>query len=218
MSGLARIVGVIFTPTALLLKVSLSLWLTTAAAGLIVMSSSQIHYERDVLAKHGLALCDGMPCFRGIVPDQTSWEQGLAPFNGQAAIFSDPFYRRITLLPSEDGEKVSAVSLDNPFDPSFTIGTVVDTFGRPSCVDTYVYQHSGTLILHYPGLHIVAQFTNNHFNAFTQATSIVLRDPLPFSSSPEAVCSLLNADDSDGRFSQYPWKGFAYIHDYALEE
>jgi hypothetical protein len=218
MSGLVRIAGVIFNPATLLLKVSLGLWLTTAAAGLIVMNSSQAFSDRDFLTRQGLALCDGIPCFRGIVPEQTSWEQGLAVFNGQAAIFNDPFFRRITLLPSEDGQKVDTVSLDSPLDPAFTIGTLVDTFGTPSCVDTYVYDHSGTLILHYPGLHIVAHFTNNHFNAYTSANTIVLRDPPTIPGQPIAACSALNSDNNRSRFSQLPWKGFAYIHDYVIEE
>jgi hypothetical protein len=214
MLSLTHIIGFIFTPISLLLRFSLGLWLATAVAGIIVIHSSHAFPDRDVLTRQGLTVCEGIPCFRGIIPERTDWETGLAIFNGETTITTDPFYMRVILLPSADGQKVDAIFLDRPLDPSFTVGTVIDIFDAPGCVDTYVYHHSGTLILHYPGLHVLTQFTDNHFSSYTRAVTVVLGDPETFSSDPSALCNTVSSGENNGRYTQHSWKGFAYIHDY----
>jgi hypothetical protein len=171
----------------------------------------------------GLGMRQGVACFRGIVPGQTSWENATAALRAmdedsvqqpsaspldqsQPSLTGHNSSQEIIFYASQDGQKLAAIFIRlRPGNPVM-VGDILTLYGIPTCVDTF-YLGVGVLLLHYPNLGVLVRFKGTHFTPATPVSSIVLghiRDDAP------APCNLQHVE-GETAVSQRPWAGFAFI-------
>ncbi len=103
----------------------------------------------------GLDHCHDLPCFRGLIPGQTSWTEAIGAFGGQSDIGDDEHYAHIALLPSHDGVLLDAIFLDRPMNSGAVLALILNLFGQPTCIN--MYRRPGSVVLHYSQLHVLSR-------------------------------------------------------------
>lgn len=159
-----------------------------------------------------LMRCGDQPCFRGITPGQTNWADAVAVFKGQQLIQSDTQFAKIALFPSSAGDTVGGLLLDRPLGEATTVGAVLAVYGTPTCLE--INRVANTLILHYPGLHVLARFRENRFNPESQVVAVVLGQVSDAVVAQKPVCSDLGQFTERAQTSQHVWQGFASLQHY----
>src|SRR5690606_9160523 len=91
--------------------------------------------------------------------------------------------------------------------PDNRLGDILRRYGAPSCIDHF--HRAGTIILHYPTLHLLASVPNSQWGPRTPVTRVVADGPVPRAYQPSAACV---ASEWDGtrdveRFTRYRWAG-----------
>lgn len=162
-----------------------------------------------------LARCADTPCFRGLTPGKTSWADALAAFGGHSEISDDPAYLKITLFASPDGDRLGAIYLQRPLDPSVTAASAAAIYGEPLCVEIFRRPQT-TLIMHYSRAHILMRFSGSRFSPNTPIIAIVLGNPYPHLSEdqPTSACDRETSDEDNPQALLREWQGFATIDHY----
>jgi hypothetical protein len=107
---------------------------------------------------------------------------------------------------SQDGQKLAAIFIRLRPGSLITLGDILTLYEMPTCVDTF-YQQAGTLLLHYPDLHVSVRFRGTRFNPSTPVSSIVLGHVRDDATNP---CNFQHIKGDDA-VSQRPWAGFAFL-------
>jgi hypothetical protein len=190
-------------PAAVDLRLRLSLIVALICLVLITFSRAQ-GGTVDSLA--GLIQCEEGPCFRGLKPGTSTWDEALALAGGEPRNFSDAAYSSIILFASLDGRTLDAVLLKEPRDPQIRVGTVLARFGRPTCAQ--FYPGNGQMVLHYPALHITTRFEGSHFRPHSPVISIMVGHGSASSANEGFICDLqLSMDIPEPRII-LDWQGF----------
>ncbi|HVU14404.1 MAG TPA: hypothetical protein VHD90_24165 [Phototrophicaceae bacterium] len=188
------------------LAFSISLLLTMICTVVVVSSGTLPESEHRPAV--GLMRCGDLPCYQTITPGETSWRSAVAALGGQSIIREDASYSEIALFPSSDGGTVASILLDRPIHP-VTIGNLVALYGTPTCM--VVFRESNTLMLHYPLLHVYAQFSDKTFTPFSHARSIVLGTP---AESTTSVSPCTSAKPETLLEQAPPWQIFGAVSRY----
>jgi len=197
-----------------LLMLSLRLCLTCTCLFITgAFAYSHIRVEPNAASQFGLMYCSGVPCFRGLVVGKTTWREAVNALGGQSTIVELPYYGKVTLLPSTDGQSLTSILIDHPGDQAATIGEILMHYGVPSCVEFNI--HSNLLIFHYRKLEIGTSFVDDHIAPMTRVSLIILWN------SPEdfSLCKSIGQNILGTSYMQIAvrsWQGFTSRQHYLM--
>ena len=149
--------------------------------------------------------CAGLPCFRGLQPEHTAWVDAVASIEGRWSIRNDGHFGQISLFVARDNLSVKSIFLESPRDPAFTLGTILNHYGKPDCVQ--VYAMSDLVRLHYRHLQVLAPLVHDHFRPTSPVMSIVLGDFGP--QDEHEPCKIGQREAFEQVTVMMDWRGFA---------
>jgi hypothetical protein len=200
------------------------LWLMAIglSATTILMCATMVlalsHSERRILQKLSLGLCEGVPCFVGIVPGRTSWASAGAlavagwrhwtDADGSNLIFKpDAMNSPIHLYQSATGDTVGTISI-NPLRDSLAIGEIINAYGPPSCVHRFG-PPINLVVFHYPSLQVLVDFTGHHLSPVSMVRSILL---VGANQQQGGSCNTMRYGEGGNGDLPQPWNNFADLN------
>ncbi len=213
-TSLARFLRILALPRNRLLLLTIALCAILTMGCTTVIAFSRAYPASDRLSELGLRRCIETLCFRGIIPGRTSWQDAIVAFNGHSIAEGDPFFGRIMLLPSSDGNSLESILIDHPLDEPIQLGEIMALYSFPACVD--IYPRTGMLVLHYGMLHVLTRFINTQISPNTPVMQIVLKIPVP-NSNTSPQCSSVHSAEINGQYAQRSWRGFVSEQRYLSE-
>lgn len=185
------------------------LWLTILLLVGLVIGGAHLLSNTTAAATFGLARCDGIPCFRGLVPGRTAWATIIPAYTDETTIY-DPTNTSLMMSRSADGVSLGAIYIRLYPHERVLIGEIVALYGTPCQVA--INPEYGYLTLDYPLLHIEAHFERDRLNPDTPVQHITFRDP----AAAESACH--NPTPApNGHDRQRSWRGFTSIQRYLSE-
>lgn len=152
---------------------------------------------------HDLDACAGLPCYRGITPGVTTWDQAMHMFDGRVVIQIDPPEWEIHLFQSANEETVGRVVVRLSSSDSLTLGDVVALFGAPCGVE-YAAKARSALIL-YPRLVVKVAVTESRLMITAPVQQLWLRV-----ADATMSCAGLH-QNSDTISVRMAWRGFGRV-------
>lgn len=151
-----------------------------------------------------LGVCDGIPCYGSLIPTRTT----LSDANQLLTNYKVPHDAVISIYPSLNRQAVAAVSIGQP---GVVLGDILSLYGPPSCIG--YYRRDGTVMVHYPMLHLMARVPDNRWGPRTRVAMIVLGNPVPPAGQTTAICAHVDEAGSDPNavYREYAWHGFASL-------
>ena len=195
----------ISAPHRLLISI-VALWLTVLClVGLAVGAANRLPKTTGA-ATFGLARCDGVPCFRGLVPGRTAWATINPAYADEPTIY-DPTNTGIIMTRSTDGLSLSAIYINLYPHERVLMGEIMALYGTP-CRMAFDPQY-GYLTVAYPLLHIEAHFEGERLNPDTPIQHITFRDPAAADSACHTPTPAPNGNDLPRS-----WRGFTSMQHY----
>jgi hypothetical protein len=178
--------------------------------------------ETDALQALGFWTCDGKPCFMGITPYITTWNEAIAVTDGRENTKSqdeDSIIVRLNVTAFVDigirrhsgSDKVSEASLllweeQQPYFPK--LGDFVRMYGPPRCVRVIMIESMiERVVLLFPGLSLTISPDGNRVSPTSSIWGVRLKQDEGTTTSCRSA-----QDDSSIRTSQ--WSGFVSIDRY----
>jgi len=159
----------------------------------------------------GLNHCGNTPCFRGMIPGVTGWEEVRVAFNRRTIIPFDPPDGEIRLYPSRSDDTLGRILIRVPKDGSLSVSDIVRLYGAPCGVT--IYPQMGKFMLRYPSVRFTTPSSQGALRPETPIVLVEFDDPFYTREVRSASCS-------ETCVGQYPepanrrWYGFGSIQRY----
>jgi hypothetical protein len=167
----------------------------------------------------GLKLCNGKPCFEGIIPGFTPWSEAIATFAKRRdsdvsttdISIAPNSHTNITLFPTDDGKTVGVVVVYFSGLPSANIGSLVVQYGIPCTITTFTdIKPADEVQIHYPFL-----FADTNFAVVGSNNSISPYSPISkLQFSTEILPCVVDHVRASDTLAITSWYGFASMHFY----
>src|SRR5262249_137181 len=133
------------------------LWAIFAVMIVAACGYGEAHPQPDKLAELGFGVCDGNPCFPGIVPGVTTWDEARGKLLTRTDIWKDDenlldgTYLGQSIAINRDGNFITIIfdEADPNYSPDIpiSIAQLIDLYGIPCQVTL-----KGDIELRYPGM------------------------------------------------------------------
>lgn len=201
------------------LKLVAGIGVLTILLNCLAISFGRIQPHPSAASAIGLGLCDGVPCYKHLVPGKTSWAattgRNIDARDGQSSLY------RPVLSPSADGMWLDTIRIQMPPDAHVAVGDIVQIYGAPCRVDLSIYGNwssiRSSIMLHYPHLDALVSTNLPYLSPDMPVSHVFLHSSVDDLSSLAHPCRLavLNTVEASSSMRR-PWYGFTSIHHYLV--
>lgn len=196
-------------------------WIAGLGVVMLLLNCLAVGYARfqrssNAAAAIGFGWCDGVPCYKNLVPGKTSWAatagRNMDARDGQSSPYPP------VLSPSTDGMWLDTISILFPPDSPVAVGDIVQLYGAPCRVDLSISGNWSSIMLRYPHLDALVSTNQRYLSPDTPVDQISLSgagDNLVDPSSNPCRLDVLNTIEASGS-ARRPWHGFMSIHHYLV--
>jgi hypothetical protein len=189
---------------------------------MIPIAIGRARNDSDDLQALGFWVCDGKPCFMGITPGITTWDDAITIVGGHKnAVLQDKDWIIVRLVDKAfidmgirrhpGGEKVSDASLllwvdQEPYFPK--LGAFVRMYGPPTCVRVIMIESMiENVVLLFPGLSLTITPDGERITPNSSLGSVTLE-------RNEGITRTCGSREDDSSIRTSHWSGFVSINRY----